>query len=164
MLVRLGIFLLRPLIHLLDYLAPLGDLSARVWISWIFLKAGLTKIEVWQSTVILFQYEYTVPFLSPKVAALMGTGAELILPILLIIGLGGRLIIAIFFVYNLVAMISYPFLWTSEGAQGLAEHISWGLLLALLMFHGSGKWSLDHWIRLRHMGQVREEISKTTGL
>ena len=142
--------IIHPFLKAFDFLAPLGDLIARWWVASIFFKAGLVKIEHWSSTMALFQYEYHVPLLSPHVAAVLGTGAELILPFLLVIGLGGRFMILIFFVYNAVAAISYPFLWTPEGAAGLDQHINWGLLLMLLMFHGSGKLSIDHWLRKRH--------------
>ena len=142
--------IIKPFLKLLDFLTPLGDLLARVWIAWIFLKAGLVKIQSWQVTIMLFTNEYHVPFLSAKMAAIIGTGAEIILPILLVLGLGGRITIFIFFVYNAVAAFSYPHLWTPDGALGLDQHINWGLLLALLMFHGSGKLSLDYWIRKRH--------------
>jgi putative oxidoreductase len=139
--------LLRPFILTLDFLAPVGDLLARLWVAYIFFISGLAKIEHWDSTLLLFEHEYHVPLLSPSVAAILGTGAELILPILLVLGLGGRLVIFIFFIYNLIAMISYPFLWTPSGQAGLFDHISWGLLLMLLMFHGPGKLSLDYLIR-----------------
>ena len=148
--VRFFAWIISPLLRLLDFLVPLADLLARWWIAWIFFKAGLVKLQAWPSTVLLFTHEYSVPFLSPTAAAVLGTGAELILPILLAIGLGGRLMIFIFFLYNIVAVISYDFLWTPEGWNGLAQHINWGLLLALLMTHGPGRLSLDYWIRKKH--------------
>lgn len=135
--------------RVMDCLTPLGDLAARVWVAYVFFKSALVKISSWQTTLMLFAHEYKVPFLSPEAAAYLGTGLELILPIFLILGLGGRLIIFLFFAFNVVAIISYPFLLTPEGGHGLAQHINWGLLLALLMFHGAGKWSLDYWIRGR---------------
>src|SRR5437879_1082739 len=92
--------LLRPFILTLDFLTPLGDFLARFWVAYIFFMSGLSKIGNWESTVLLFQYEYHVPFLPPYFAAVLGTTAELILPILLVLGLGGRLIIFVFFVYN----------------------------------------------------------------
>ena len=128
----------------------MGDLAARVWVGWIFFKAGLVKIQAWQSTLFLFQNEYHVPLLSPVVAAYIGTAAEIILPILLVLGLGGRVTILIFFIYNAIAVFSYPHLWTPEGAMGLAQHINWALLLGLLMFHGPGKLSVDYWIKRRY--------------
>lgn len=163
MFVWIGTWLIRPFIRLLDWLKPLGDLGARVWVSWIFFKAGLVKVSAWGSTVLLFQYEYHVPVISAKAAAIIGTGAELVLPVLLVIGFGGRIVIAIFFVYNIVAMASYPFLWTADGAIGLAQHISWGVLLGLLMFHGPGKLSLDYIIRRWYIRRVRKEILETDG-
>jgi putative oxidoreductase len=135
--------------QLLAFLAPLGDLAARIWVAGIFFKSGWLKVTSWQSTLMLFTHEFNVPFLSPYVAALLGTGLELILPVLLVLGLGGRLSIVIFFFFNVMAVISYPFLMTPDGVQGLVQHINWGLLLALLMFHGSGKLSIDHWLKVR---------------
>lgn len=158
MFVRFSAKLIRPFFCLLDFLAPVGDLLARAWVAYVFFTSGLVKIQAWQSTLMLFQNEYTVPLLPAKVAAVMGTGAELILPVLLFFGLGGRIMIFIFFVYNLIAMFSYPFLWTPEGALGLDQHITWGLLLALLMFHGPGKLSIDHWIRKVHGHHLMKDI------
>lgn len=148
---------LKPFINAFNWLAPLGDLLARLWVAKIFFMAGLTKITNWYGTMALFQYEYHVPFLPPAAAAVIGTGAELVLPVLLAIGLGGRFMILIFFVYNAVAAFSYPFLWTPEGAMGLDQHINWGLLLMLLMFHGSGKLSIDHWLYKRHGHHLANE-------
>ena len=136
-----------PIFRLLDFLTPLGDLLARLWVAKIFFESGLTKIQSWDSTLTLFTYVYQVPLLPPDIAAYLGTGAELLLPVLLVLGLGGRITIFVFFMYNLVAMVSYHYLWTPEGAMGLDQHINWALLLMLLMFHGAGKISLDHWLK-----------------
>lgn len=130
----------------LDLLTPIFDLAARLWVAFIFFKAGVLKAQSWQGTLFLFENEFNVPLIPASWAAVLGTGAELILPVLLAFGLGGRIIILIFFIYNLISTISYPFLWTAEGGQALAHHICWGLLLGLLMCHGSGKLSVDYWI------------------
>lgn len=142
--------LLRPVINTLVFLTPIADLAARLWVAQIFFRAGLLKINSWPSTVALFQTVFKVPLLSPHIAAVIGTGAELVLPVLLVIGLGGRIMILIFFCYNVIAVVSYPFLLTPDGAQGLAQHVNWGLLLGLLMCHGPGKLSLDYLIKQRH--------------
>lgn len=142
--------IIRPLLRAFEHLSPFGDLIVRIWVAQVFFMSGLVKIQSWQSTLMLFSHVYTVPFLSPYVAAILGTAAELILPILLLLGLGGRFVILIFFIYNAICAISYPFLWTAEGAAGLSQHINWALLLMLLMFHGSGKLSLDYLIRKIH--------------
>ena len=151
-----------PFVRAFNYLSPVGDLIARIWVAQIFFMSGLVKIHAWQSTVMLFAHVYNVPYLSPYVAAVMGTAAELILPVLLVIGLGGRFVILIFFIYNAICAISYPFLWTAEGAAGLSQHINWALLLMLLMFHGSGKLSLDYLIHKLHGHHItpKKSVSK----
>ncbi len=127
----------------LELLAPVGDLIMRVWIFKVFFFSALTKIQTWDATVALFTYEYKVPFLEPSVAAILGTSVEFIFPILLILGLGGRFPAFVLFVYNIVAVISYGFLFTDAGKLGLAQHYFWGIMLMVLMTHGSGKLTLD---------------------
>lgn len=148
---------LRPLFKVLNFLVPIVDLMVRFWVAKIFFVAGLSKIESWDTTLMLFQYEYHVPLLSPLFAAVVGTASELILPVLLVLGLGGRVSIAAFFIYNMMAVISYHYLWTPEGALGLDQHINWGLLLGLMMTRGYSKYSLDYWISKKH-GYLFEEI------
>ena len=53
----------------LDFLSPAADLAARLWLADVFWKSGLTKIANWQTTQMLFNFEYHVPLLSPNVAA-----------------------------------------------------------------------------------------------
>jgi len=105
----------------------------------VFFKSGLTKIQSWDTTVLLFANEYRVPLLSPELAAFLGTGVELIVPVFLAMGLGGRIAAALLFVFNVVAVISYPEL---EGL-GLEQHQLWGLLLLVTLLHGPGALSLD---------------------
>ncbi len=66
-------------------------LGVRWWIAWQFLKSGWLKINSWDTTLFLFKEEYHVPFVPPELAAVAGTGGELIFPDLLIVGLFGRL-------------------------------------------------------------------------
>jgi putative oxidoreductase len=135
-LVRSGIGLLN------EYARPMLDLGVRIFVGMMFFKAGLTKISNWNATLYLFDNEYHVPLLSPIVAAYMGTAAELVLPVLLIIGLGARFAAAALFIFNVVAVVSYPDL----GVVGLKDHQYWGLLLLVTLTHGPGKLALDHWI------------------
>jgi putative oxidoreductase len=130
-------------------------------VAWIFFKAGLLKAQSWSGTLMLFHHEYNVPILTSEVAAVVGTAAELILPILLVLGLGGRITILLFFIYNIIAVISYDFLWTPDGWNGLAQHINWGIILALLMTHGPGKLSIDYWLRKKygHLFSKKRESS-----
>ena len=133
--------------RLLDLAAPLFDLGVRLWVAWVFFKSGLSKIQSWDSTLMLFEYEYQVPLLPPDIAAYAGTAAELSLPVLVAIGLASRLSALALFAFNAVAVIAYSsFLVGDNGAAGLQQHIMWGVMLLITVFHGPGKLSLDHWL------------------
>ena len=127
-----------------EWLTPVGDLFIRYWIAKVFFLAGLTKIGNWDTTVALFTYEYNVPLIPPECAAYLGTGVELIMPVFLLFGLGGRLPAIILFVFNIAAVFTYPYLLTEEGQIGLNDHFYWGVLLMVISLHGVGKLSLDH--------------------
>jgi putative oxidoreductase len=132
-------------VKLLDFFKPLLDLAIRIWVGMVFFSAGMVKITSWQTTLALFENEYNVPLLPPNVAAYLGTGAELILPVFLVLGLGGRLAAATMFVFNIIAVISYPDL----GEVGLKDHQYWGLMLLVTLMHGPGKLSVDYFLRKR---------------
>ena len=139
-----------PILHLLNCLKDVGDLIARFWVAKIFFDSGISKIQDWGATMVLFKYDYHVPLLSTTTAAYMGTAAEFILPALLILGLGGRLAIFAFFIYNIICVVSFHLLWTPMGSSGLQDHIMWGILIMMLMLHGSGRLSIDHLIHKRY--------------
>lgn len=127
----------------LDFLSPLVDLALRLFVAQVFFQSGLSKIASWSSTLSLFENEYAVPLLPPELAAVMGTGVELGFPVLLALGLGTRFAAFVLFVFNIVAVVSYPDL----GEVGLKDHQTWGLLLLVTLLHGPGKLSLDHLFR-----------------
>lgn len=129
----------------LGALSPAVDLAIRLYIAWIFFKSGLLKIQSWESTLMLFEYEFAVPLLSTEMAAYLGTAAELVLPVLLALGLAGRFAALSLFLFNIVAVISYPDL-SDVGRQ---HHIYWGMLLAMLAVHGPGLLSADGWLARR---------------
>ncbi|MGH8608266.1 MAG: DoxX family protein [Gammaproteobacteria bacterium] len=122
----------------LNWLSPIADLAVRLWVANVFFKSGLVKIQSWESTVALFTYEYSVPYLSPELAAYLGVLTELFFPVLLAVGLAGRLSAGVLFVFNIMAVISYPAL----NVPGLEQHQVWGLLLLVSFLHGPGKLSL----------------------
>ncbi len=133
--------------HFFESLIPIGDLLVRVWVANVFIKSGLSKIASWSSTLLLFQYEYHVPFLPPEIAAVLSVIIELGVSLLLILGLGGRIPALILFLFNIMAVVSYPFLWTTNGQAGLKNHICWGIVLLIILLHGTGKLSLDQLIK-----------------
>ena len=129
-----------------EYLAPVLDLGLRLLLANVFFKSGLTKIKNWDSTLYLFSDVYQVPLLNPEVAAWLATGAELGLPVLLVVGLFGRFAAAGLFILNIVAVISY---YADLSEAGLNLHLYWGLLLAVLLLISRGSWSVDRWLEKR---------------
>lgn len=128
--------------------APLADLAVRLYVGAVFFQSGLTKIANWDSTLSLFENEYAVPLLPSNVAAFLGTGVELVVPVLLVLGLGTRIAALVLFVFNIVAVVSYP----DVGAAGLKDHQLWGLLLLVTLLHGPGALSLDRLVRRIALG------------
>jgi putative oxidoreductase len=101
----------------LDSLRPLFLLATRWYVSWQFLKSGWLKVTSWQSTLSLFEDEYRVPLLPPHVAAVVGAFGELFFPVLLVLGLAGRIGPLGLFAVNLMAVISYAHVLFAEGFE-----------------------------------------------
>ena len=129
----------RRAVGALEALQPLAQLAARLVLAQVFLLSGLTKLRDWDVTLALFADEYHVPLLPPEAAAWAGTGGELVLPVLLALGLGGRLAALGLFVVNAVAVISL----TDIAPAALQQHQFWGSLLLALLLWGPGRWSVD---------------------
>lgn len=124
---------------------PLLLLFCRLWVAWVFFNSGLIKISSWDSTLYLFELEYQVPLLPWELAAYMGTAAELILPVFLAFGLLTRPMAAILFVFNIIAVVSYPLLWE----KGFYDHQLWGLMILIVIVWGPGPISLDKLIKAK---------------
>ena len=138
----------RRLIGALESLQPLALLAARVYVGWAFFASGLTKLRDWDTTLALFADEYHVPLLPPELAAMAGTAGELVLPVLLVLGLGGRFAAAGLSVINLVAVLSLA----EIAPAALQQHQFWGSLLVALVLWGPGAWSLDALLARRLRG------------
>jgi putative oxidoreductase len=124
-----------------DYLQSLALLALRITVVKAFFLSGLTKIQSWENTLLLFQHEYQVPGLNYQIAAILGTATEITIPIFIALGLGARLPALILFVFNIVAVYSYAHALTPAGFE---DHIAWGVSLLALMAFGPGKLSLDY--------------------
>lgn len=135
-----------PFVRVMNRFQDLGDLIVRLWVAQVFFTSGLSKLADWDTTLVLFKYVYATPFMSSTFAAYLGTGVELIFPVLLVLGFGGRFFIFLFFIYNVICVLSFQFLWTPNGTAGLDDHVMWGFLLMFLMFHGMGRFSVDYLI------------------
>lgn len=122
---------------------PILLLACRIWVGYVFFNSGLTKIATWDSTLYLFEYEYQVPLLPWQLAAYVGTATELILPAFLVLGLLTRPMAAALFVFNIMAVVSYPVLWDG----GFFDHQLWGLMILIVVVWGPGVISTDALLR-----------------
>jgi putative oxidoreductase len=65
------------------------------------------------------------------------------LPVLLVLGIGGRFAALGLSVVNIVAVLSLP----DIAPVALQKHVFWGAILATLAIVGIGRWAVDHWIK-----------------
>lgn len=138
------------------FLAPLALLAIRIHVGMVFWRSGQTKIDNLESTKQLFGWEYipnwesnatksilgidiTFPVPSVEFAATSATYAEVVLPILLIAGFGGRFAaFGLFMMALTIESFIYP---------GVSEHAYWMLTMAIIVTQGPGLLSADYWIR-----------------
>lgn len=130
----------------MQILLPLADLIMRLYVAKVFFYSGLSKLHDWDMTVALFADEYQVPVLSPEVAAYIATGAELILPALLIVGLFRQIAAIGLLALNIVAVVAY-YSVLKDLPAALQDHIEWGLMLLLLVCLPSNILHIDHFLR-----------------
>jgi len=140
---------------LLPYIQSLLSITGRFYVSWIFFASGLTKIADWESTLFLFEYEYSVPLLPVTLAALLATAGELVLPVLLTLGVAARVSAVGLFIVNIVAVISLEDL----APAALAAHVIWGLILLHISVWGAGKITGDYLIIRRVLRKKQAQLS-----
>jgi putative oxidoreductase len=115
-------------------------LVQRLGIAAVFFQSGRTKVEgfftIPQTTVDLFEFEYALPLLPPKLAATMAAGAEHLFPVLLVLGLFSRLSAAALIGMTLVIQtFVYPDAWPT--------HLNWAGLMLPIVAMGGGRFALD---------------------
>ncbi|NVK54212.1 MAG: DoxX family protein [Alteromonadaceae bacterium] len=146
--------LIAKLTHISDKLfSPLQSLlilAARIYVAWVFFASGLTKIDDWETTLFLFEYEYHVPLLPFVLAAYLATLGELLLPVLLTLGITSRLSALGLAIVNIVAVISLE----DIPAAALYGHVIWGLILLHVTVWGAGKFSFDHFSTRRQQSNT----------
>jgi putative oxidoreductase len=122
------------------FLTPVLLLGIRVWIAQVFWNSGLSKIQSWSTTIMLFENEYKVPLLSPEVAAYLTATFEITCPPLLVLGLGARL--ATLPLLVITAVIQFTYL-------NSPEHVYWAFLLGIILCYGPGQISIDALLKRR---------------
>jgi putative oxidoreductase len=117
-------------------------LFLRFGIAGTFFKSGLNKIQSWDTTISLFAEEYKVPLLPVELAAVMATAAELICPVMIVLGLLARLgAAALLGMTFIIQVFVYPENWV--------EHLLWASALLYILTRGPGALSLDAQIARR---------------
>lgn len=130
----------------LEPVQPLFLAALRIYVAWQFLKSGWLKLQDWETTLFLFEEEYKVPFLSPGLAAVLGTAGEIVLPLLLSVGLATRCAALGLSVVNVTAVVAYAHVLLSDGFEAaLAQHCLWGLMLITVLVFGPGRLSADNY-------------------
>lgn len=146
---RLDSTYINPVRTLSDrWAAPVVDLMIRLFMADIFFGSGWLKFKNflngdWAATVYLFQDIHPLPGVPAGLAAVAGTGGELVLPVLLALGLFGRLGAA-----GLIAMTAViQFVVPASYGVANPDHYMWMLLLGVIVVRGSGRLSADCLIR-----------------
>jgi len=132
---------------------------ARFAIAAVFWRSGQTKIQGFSldfiamkaefgvpqladSTLYLFQHEYSLPLIPPMIAAILATIAEHVLPILILTGTFTRLAgFGIAMMTLVIQIFVYP--------DAYPTHATWIAISLVLMSRGAGSFSVDHWLTKR---------------
>ncbi len=109
----------------------------RLAVATVFWNSGQTKLANWDATLSLFEDEYKVPLLPPDLAAQIGAGIELSMPVLLVLGFLTRpAALVLLGMTTVIEVFIYPQAWPT--------HIQWAAMLLVLLFRGGGGLSVDY--------------------
>jgi putative oxidoreductase len=117
-------------------------LPLRLAVATVFWNSAMSHLANWQTTIELFETDYSLPFLPPDLAAYMAVSIEVSTPILLVVGLLTRATAFILLgMTTVIEVFVYPEAWPT--------HIQWVAMLLVLLCRGAGTFSMDQAIR-RH--------------
>jgi putative oxidoreductase len=118
-------------------------LAVPFWRSGILKWNGFLRLN--DNAVTLFTDEFMLhlpggpyPFPAPMLTAFMAGSAEIMFPILLVLGLGTRFAAFGLLMMTLVVELTVP--------DGWPVHLTWAALALGIMAGGPGRLALDHWI------------------
>jgi putative oxidoreductase len=133
--------------------ASLAQLLLRITVALPFWQSGLTKwdgfLTLSPAAKYLFASEFKLhlfgaqigyPF--PTTMAFLAGVAELVLPALLVLGLGTRFAALGLLVMTGVIQLTIPDGW-------MTYHLPWAAMLLPLLACGGGRVAVDHWLALR---------------
>jgi putative oxidoreductase len=130
----------------------LTQLVLRLGLAVPFWRSGVNKwdgfLQLNDVAVLLFSSEFKLhlpggpyPFPAPGVMAFIVGSAEILLPILLVLGLATRLVALALLLMTLIVQLTVP--------AGWPLHLTWAAMALGIMAWGPGRISLDHWIERR---------------
>jgi putative oxidoreductase len=149
----------QPVVRLVERLNAIIRASAQPSVTQLVLRLALA-VPFWRSgvnkwdgflqlndvAVLLFSSEFKLHlpggpygFPAPALMAFITGSAEILLPILLVLGLGTRMTAAALLVMTIVVQLTVP--------DGWPLHVTWAAMALALMSCGPGRISFDHWIR-----------------
>ncbi|MGH6924734.1 MAG: DoxX family protein [Propylenella sp.] len=128
------------------------QLALRIALSVPFWRSGVKKwdglLQLNDTAVFLFSDEFKLhlpggpyDFPAPAVTAFLAGSAEVLLPILLVLGLGARFAAAGLLAMTIIIQLTVP--------SGWPIHLTWAAMALGIMAWGSGRLSLDHLIASR---------------
>jgi len=120
----------------------------RIALATPFWRSGINKwegfLQLNDTAVLLFSDEFKLhlpggpySFPAPEATAFVVGSAEILFPILLVLGLVTRLAASALLVMTLVVELTVP--------DGWPVHITWAAMALGIMAWGPGRLSLDHW-------------------
>jgi putative oxidoreductase len=124
------------------------QLVLRIAVALPFWRSGQTKWSGWlelsDSAVYLFEEEFRIhlfgqqyAYPAPQLIAYFSAAAEIVLPLMLVVGLGAR-----FAALGLVLMTA--FIQLTIPTAWLSHHLPWAAMALAVMTYGAGRFSLDH--------------------
>ncbi len=125
----------------------------RVGLATPFWRSGINKwdgfLQLNDVAVLLFTTEFKLhlpggpySFPAPEATAFLVGSAEILFPILLVLGLATRLAASALLVMTLVVELTVP--------DGWPVHVTWAAMALGVMARGPGRLSLDHWVWFEH--------------
>lgn len=125
----------------LQTLNPFAILALRLFIGLVFFLSARTKVEglsLTEATYTLFEYEYALPLIPPRMAAILATVMEHLLPLALFAGLFTRLAaLGLLAMTAVIQIFVYPLAWPTHGL--------WAAALLVLIVQGPERFSLDRY-------------------
>jgi putative oxidoreductase len=139
----------------------LTQLVLRFGLAVPFWRSGVNKwagfLQLNEVAVLLFSSEFKLhlpggpyPFPAPAVMAFAVACAEILFPVLLVLGLATRLAALGLLLMTLVVQLTVP--------DGWPLHVTWAALALGIMAWGPGRMSLDYWIE-RHSGRSLSRLT-----